>query len=67
LGGRFSRNLERLTSAIAFAALVIGGSMLLMTPMGGWHDALGQTMIVSGLGGMLITFLGAVRRGYRQR
>ena len=66
LGGRFSRNLERLTSAIAFAALVIGGSMLLMTPMGGWHDALGQTMIVSGLAGMLITFLGALRRGQRQ-
>lgn len=62
LGGRFSRNLERLTSAIAFAALVIGGSMLLMTPMGGWHDALGETMIVSGLAGMLITFLGALRR-----
>jgi ubiquinone biosynthesis protein len=62
LGGRFSRNLERLTSAIAFAALVIGGSMLLMTPMGGWHDALGGTMIVSGLAGMLITFLGALRR-----
>jgi len=66
LGGRFSRNLERLTSAIAFAALVIGGSMLLMTPMGGWHDALGETMIVSGLAGMLITFLAALRRGQRQ-
>jgi len=66
LGGRFSRNLERLTSAIAIAALVIGGSMLLMTPMGGWHDALGGTMIVSGFAGMLITFLGAFRRGQRQ-
>jgi len=40
--------------------------MLLMTPMGGWHDALGQTMIVSGLAGMLITFLVALRRGHRQ-
>ena len=29
LGGRFSRNLERLTGVIASAALVIGGSMLL--------------------------------------
>ena len=67
LGARFSRNLERLTSAIAFAALVIGGSMLLMTPMGGWHDALGATMIVSGLAGMLITFIGALRRGHGQR
>lgn len=67
LGARFSRNLERLTSAIAFAALVIGGSMLLMTPMGGWHDAVGQAMMVSGLAGMLITFLGALRRGHPQR
>jgi hypothetical protein len=37
-----------------------------MTPMGGWHDALGETMIVSGLAGMLITFLAALRRGQRQ-
>ena len=67
LGGRFSRNIERLTSAIAFAALVIGGSMLLMTPMGGWHDALGGTMIISGLAGMLIAGIGALRRGHGQR
>ena len=67
LGARFSRNLERLTSAIAFAALVIGGSMLLMTPMGGWHDAVGLAMMGSGLAGMLITFLGALRRGNPER
>ena len=62
LGGRFSRNLERLTSAIAFAALVIGGSMLLMTPMGGWHDILGDIMLISGIGGMLMTAILALRR-----
>jgi len=62
LGGRFSRNLERLTSAIAFAALVIGGSMLLMTPMGGWHDIPGQAMLISGLAGMLLTGIRALRR-----
>jgi ubiquinone biosynthesis protein len=62
LGGRFSRNLERLASAIALAALVIGGSMLLMTPMGGWHDLLGETMIVSGLAGTLFTGIRALRR-----
>ncbi len=67
LGGRFSRNLERLTSAIAFAALVIGGSMLLMTPMGNWHDILGDIMIISGLGGMLVTGIRAVRRDSGQR
>ena len=62
LGGRLSRNLGRLAGAIAFAALVIGGSMLLMTPMGGWHDTVGETMLVSGLIGMLITGIGALRR-----
>lgn len=67
LGGRFSRNLERLTSAIGCAALVIGGSMLLMTPMGGWHDVLGDLMLVSGIGGMLMTAIRALRRGHGRR
>ena len=67
LGSRFSRNLERLASAIAFAALVIGGSMLLLTPMGGWHHILGETMIVSGIVGMLIAGIGALRRDHGQR
>ena len=67
LGGRFARNLERLTHAIAFAALVIGGSMLLMTPMGDWHDMLGEAMIISGLFGMLMTGIRALRRDHRQR
>ena len=62
LGGRISRNLERLTGAIAFAALVIGGSMLLMTPMGGWHHILGETMIIGGIVGMLIIRIRAWRR-----
>jgi ubiquinone biosynthesis protein len=67
LGGRLSRNLGRLTGAIAFAALVIGGSMLLMTPMGAWHDAVGEIMLISGIVGMLITGIGALRRGHSQR
>jgi ubiquinone biosynthesis protein len=68
LGGRLSRNLERLTRAIAFAALVIGGSMLLMTPMeGGWHDTLGEAMIISGIFGMLITRIGGWFRDRRRR
>jgi ubiquinone biosynthesis protein len=54
LGGRLSRKLERLASSIAFAALVVGGSMLLMTPLGDWHDTLGVTLMVGGLVGMLI-------------
>jgi ubiquinone biosynthesis protein len=64
LGARFSRNLERLTSAIAFAALVIGGSMLLITPMGGWHHKLGGAMIAGGIVGMLITGIRAMRRDH---
>src|ERR1019366_427470 len=67
LGGRLSRNLERLSRAIAFAALVVGGSMLLMTSMGGWHDALGATMIISGIVAMLITGIGALLRGHGRR
>jgi len=62
LGGRLSRNLGRLAGAIAFAALVIGGSMLLMTPMGGWLDTVGKAMLGSGIVGMLITGIGALRR-----
>ncbi|MCX6169977.1 MAG: AarF/UbiB family protein [Ignavibacteriales bacterium] len=58
LGSRLSHNLGRLTGAIAFAALVVGGSMLLMTPMGDWHDTLGVTMIFGGIVGMLITRIG---------
>ena len=66
LGGRFSRNLERLTGAIAFAALVIGGSMLLLSPMGGWHHLLGEAMIIGGIGGMLLLMarIGTRRSGH---
>lgn len=67
LGGRLSRNLERLTRAIAFAALVIGGSMLLMTPTGGWLDTLGGTMIISGIAGMFITRIGGWFRDRHHR
>jgi len=59
LAGRISRNLGRLAGAIAFAALVIGGSMLLFTPMGGWHHILGVTMISTGFVGMLLAQIGA--------
>lgn len=67
VGRRFSRNLERLTGAIAFAALVIGGAMLLMTPMGGWHDTLGNIMIISGFVGIITIYIRALRRDPDQR
>jgi ubiquinone biosynthesis protein len=63
LGARLSRNITRLASAISFAALVIGGSMLLLTPMGGWHHILGETMIAGGVVGMLVAGMLALRRG----
>jgi ubiquinone biosynthesis protein len=67
LAGRFIRNIERLTSALAYAALVIGGSMLLFSPMGGWHHALGEAMVISGVTGMIFTAIGAWRHDYGQR
>lgn len=59
LGGRVSRNLERLTGAIATGSLVIGGSMLLVARLGGWHHMLGLIMVISGIFGMLIFRVGA--------
>ncbi len=67
LAGRLSRNLGRLAAAIAYAALVIGGSMLLMTPMGDWHDIVGKIMLLSGTVGMIVTGIGALRRAPSQR
>jgi ubiquinone biosynthesis protein len=67
LGGRFTRNLQRLTSAISFAALVISGSLLLLTPVDGWHHVLGEAMVVSGLVGMVISAIGMMRNDRNQR
>lgn len=67
MGARASRNLERLARAIAYAALVISGSLLLLTPTGGWHHLLGEAMVISGIVGMLVTGIGAMRRDHGQR
>ena len=64
LGARASRNLERLARAIAYAALVISGSLLLLTPIDDWHHRLGEAMIFSGIVGMLVTGIGAMRRDH---
>jgi ubiquinone biosynthesis protein len=64
LGNRLSHNLGRLTGAIAFAALVVGGSMLFMTPTGNWHDTLGEMMLIAGIIGMLGIGIGALRSGH---
>jgi len=67
LGGRVSRNLERLTGAIAAAALVIGGSMLVRAPLGGWHHVLGEFMVVGGIFGTLLISVSALRRDRGRR
>jgi ubiquinone biosynthesis protein len=68
LGGRISRNLERLTGAIAFGSLIVGGSMLLMPPMmAGWPYTLGEAMIVSGIVGMIFMLIGALLRDRGRR
>lgn len=67
VGRRFSRNLERLASVIAFAALVVSGSMLLLTPMDGWHHTLGEIMIIGGIVGIIVSRIRASRRDPDQR
>jgi ubiquinone biosynthesis protein len=67
LGDRVSRDLERLAVAIAYAALVIGGSMLLFAQLGGWHHILGEVMVVTGFLNMLFTRIGAWRRDRGRR
>jgi ubiquinone biosynthesis protein len=68
LGGRISRNLERLTGAIAFGSLIVGGSMLLMPPMmAGLPHTLGEAMIVSGIVGMIFMLIGALLRDRGRR
>jgi ubiquinone biosynthesis protein len=67
LGGRISRNLERLTGAITAAALVVGGAMLVIAPLGGWHHTLGETMVIAGILGTLIIYIGALRHDRGRR
>ncbi len=64
LGGRISRILERLTVAMAAAALVVGGSMLTTASRGDYHHLLGETMVVAGIAGTLIVWIGTLRRDH---
>jgi ubiquinone biosynthesis protein len=67
LGGRVSRNLERLTGAIISGALVIGGATMINTPEGGWHHLLGELLVSAGVFGAVIITIGAVRRDRGRR
>ncbi len=63
LGGRISRNLERLTGAIASAGLVIGGAMMILAaPEGAWHHFFGEAMVIAGILGTLLVCMGLLRR-----
>ncbi|MDO8988761.1 MAG: AarF/UbiB family protein [Sideroxyarcus sp.] len=67
LGGRISRNLERLNAAIAVAALIIGGAMLVSGPLAAWHSTLGEFMIGGGVIGAVVIYIGAMRRDRGRR
>jgi ubiquinone biosynthesis protein len=63
LGGNISRNLKRLTDAIAAAALLIGGSMLAAAaPDSGWHHYFGEALIAVGVVSTLLVGIAALRR-----
>src|SRR5690606_38802529 len=59
-GQRTSRNLERLTGAVASAALIVAGAMLVMVE--GWHRIAGDVLLAVGVLGTVATALGALRR-----
>ncbi|MGK2906549.1 MAG: ABC1 kinase family protein [Desulfuromonadales bacterium] len=63
LGGRVSRNLERLTVAIAAAGLVIGGAMLSLASLpGDWNNLFSIAMVLAGVFGTLFVVVGVLRQ-----
>ena len=56
-GRRASRDIERLTGALASAALVAAGALLV--GVGGWHRVVGDVLLALGLLGTAMTALGA--------
>lgn len=63
IGRRTSRDLERLTGAVASAALIIAGALLVT--VGGWHRVAGDVLLTLGIAGTLATGLGSLRRPRR--
>ena len=62
LGGGINRNLKRLTDAIAAAALLLGGSMLVNVPSGaGWYHDFGEILITIGVVATLFVGIAALR------
>jgi ubiquinone biosynthesis protein len=63
LGGGINRNLKRLTDAIAAAALLVGGSMLVSAPPGdGWHHYFGEALVGAGVVATVLVGIAALRR-----
>ena len=58
-GRRVTRGVERLTGAVASAAFLIAGSLLVVA--GGWHRPLGDVLLAAGILGSAAVALGAVR------
>jgi ubiquinone biosynthesis protein len=62
LGGGINRNLKRLTDAIAAAALLIGGSMLVSAPAGtAWHHYFGEALVAAGVLATTLVGIAALR------
>lgn len=60
VGRRASRDLQRLTGAVASAALVVGGALLATVP--GWHRPVGDALLIVGVLGTLAVSVGALWR-----
>jgi ubiquinone biosynthesis protein len=68
LGGRISRNLERLTGAIISAALMVAGGLMIAAPQdAGWHHDAGQAMILAGVFWAIIIAVKTWRRDRGRR
>jgi ubiquinone biosynthesis protein len=62
LGGQINRDLKRLTNAIAAAALLIGGAMLVNAPRdAGWHHVFGELLVAAGVVSMFFVGIAALR------
>jgi ubiquinone biosynthesis protein len=68
LGGNISRNLKRLTDAIAAAALLVGGSMLVSAqPDTSWHHYFGEALVAAGVIATVLVGIAALRSDQGRR
>ncbi|KAB0663854.1 AarF/ABC1/UbiB kinase family protein [Oryzomonas japonica] len=68
LGGRVSRNLELLTSAIISAALMVAGALMVSTPPdAGLHHNAGEVMVTAGIFSTIFIAVKAIRRDRGRR